>query len=112
MLRQLDLDIANDKMTQAQLQFGHARSKVALALDKLAFEQKAGRAGISAPGNWWWHELNRKLAALQIKAPVTGQVGNWLVEQQNHVLEGQGLLTVIDLSQYEAELSVPEITAR
>ena len=52
--------------------------------------------------------MNRKLQALQIKAPVTGQVGNWLVEQQNHVLEGQGLLTVIDLSAYEAELLVPE----
>ncbi len=53
-------------------------------------------------------ELDRKLAALQIKAPVTGQVGNWLVEQQSHVLAGTGLLTVIDLSRYEAELSVQE----
>jgi len=106
-LRQLDLDIANDKMTQAQLEFSHAKSKVALALDKLAFEQKAGQQAL-ARQQLVVDELNRKLAALQIKAPVTGQVGNWLVEQQNHVLEGQGLLTVIDLSQYEAELSVPE----
>jgi HlyD family secretion protein len=106
-LRQLDLDIANDKMTQAQLEFSHAKSKVALALDKLNFEQKAGRQAL-ARQQLVVDELNRKLLALQIKAPVTGQVGNWLVEQQNHVLEGQGLLTVIDLSQYEAELSVPE----
>jgi len=106
-LRQLDLDIANDKMTQAQLEFSHAKSKVALALDKLTFEQKAGQQAL-ARQQLVVDELNRKLAALQIKAPVTGQVGNWLVEQQNHVLEGQGLLTVIDLSQYEAELSVPE----
>jgi HlyD family secretion protein len=56
-------------------------------------------------------ELERKLAALQIKAPVTGQVGNWLATQQTQVLTGQGLLTVIDLSQYEAELSVPETYA-
>lgn len=106
-LRQLDLDIANDKMTQAQLEFSHAKSKVALALDKLTFEQKAGQQAL-ARQQLVVDELNRKLAALRIKAPVTGQVGNWLVEQQNHVLEGQGLLTVIDLSQYEAELSVPE----
>jgi HlyD family secretion protein len=106
-LRQLDLDIAKDKMTQAQLEFSHAKSKVALALDMLSFEQKAGRQAL-ARQQLVVDELNRKLLALQIKAPVTGQVGNWLVEQQNHVLEGQGLLTVIDLSQYEAELSVPE----
>lgn len=106
-LRQLDLDIANDKMTQAQLEFSHAKNKVALALDKLSFEQKAGRQAL-ARQQLVVDELNRKLAALQIKAPVTGQVGNWLVQQQNHVLAGQGLLTVIDLSQYEAELSVPE----
>jgi HlyD family secretion protein len=106
-LRQLDLDIANDKMTQAELEFTHAKRKVALALDKLAFEQKSGQQALERQ-QLVVAELNRKLAALQIKAPVTGQVGNWLVEQQNHVLEGQGLLTVIDLSQYEAELSVPE----
>jgi HlyD family secretion protein len=106
-LRQLDLDIANDKMTQAELEFAHAKRKVELALDKLAFEQKSGQQALERQ-QLVVAELNRKLAALQIKAPVTGQVGNWLVEQQNHVLEGQGLLTVIDLSQYEAELSVPE----
>lgn len=106
-LRQLDLDIANDKMTQSELEFAHAKRKVQLALDKLAFEQKSGQQALERQ-QLVVAELNRKLAALQIKAPVTGQVGNWLVEQQNHVLEGQGLLTVIDLSQYEAELSVPE----
>jgi len=106
-LRQLDLDIANDKMTQSELEFAHAKRKVQLALDKLAFEQKSGQQALERQ-QLVVAELNRKLAALQITAPVTGQVGNWLVEQQNHVLEGQGLLTVIDLSQYEAELSVPE----
>lgn len=106
-LRQLDLDIANDKMTQAELEFTHAKRKVELALDKLKFEQRSGQQALERQ-QLVVAELNRKLAALQIKAPVTGQVGNWLVEQQNHVLEGQGLLTVIDLSQYEAELSVPE----
>ena len=106
-LRQIDLDIANDKMTQAELEFAHAKRKVALALDKLKFEQKSGLQALQRQ-QLVVDELNRKLQALQIKAPVTGQVGNWLVEQQNHVLEGQGLLTVIDLSAYEAELLVPE----
>lgn len=106
-LRQIDLDMANDKLSQAELEFGHAKRKVALAADKLKFEQKSGTQALERQ-QLVVAELSRKLEALQIKAPVTGQVGSWLVEQQNHVLEGQGLLTVIDLSRYEAELSVAE----
>ncbi len=106
-LRQIDLDMANDKLSQAELEFSHAKRKVALAADKLSFEQKSGAQALERQ-QLGVAELSRKLEALQIKAPVTGQVGSWLVEQQNHVLEGQGLLTVIDLSRYEAELSVPE----
>lgn len=106
-LRQIDLDMAQDKLTQTELEFNHAARKVSLAADKLKFEQKSGAQALERQ-QLVVAELSRKLEALQIKAPVTGQVGSWLVEQQNHVLEGQGLLTVIDLSRYEAELSVPE----
>lgn len=106
-LRQIDLDMAQDKLTQTELEFNHAERKVALAADKLTFEKKSGAQALERQ-QLVVAELSRKLEALQIKAPVTGQVGSWLVEQQNHVLEGQGLLTVIDLSRYEAELSVPE----
>ncbi|WP_031571984.1 efflux RND transporter periplasmic adaptor subunit [Rheinheimera texasensis] len=106
-MRQIDLDIARDKLAQTELEYKHARAKVALAADKLNFEQKSGEQSLARQA-LVVAELERKLAALQIKAPVTGQVGNWLATQQTQVLTGQGLLTVIDLSQYEAELSVPE----
>ncbi len=106
-MRQIDLDIAKDKLAQTELEYKHARAKVALAADKLNFEQKSGEQSLARQA-LVVAELERKLAALQIKAPVTGQVGNWLATQQTQVLTGQGLLTVIDLSQYEAELSVPE----
>lgn len=106
-MRQIDLDIAKDKLAQTELEYKHARAKVALAADKLNFEQKSGEQSLARQA-LVVAELERKLAALQIKAPVTGQVGNWLATQQTQVLSGQSLLTVIDLSQYEAELSVPE----
>ena len=106
-IRQLDYDVAKDKLLQAELEFDHAKRKVALASDKLNFEKKSGQSALARQA-LVVAELDRKLAALQIKAPVTGQVGNWLVEQQSHILAGTGLLTVIDLSRYEAELSVQE----
>lgn len=106
-IRQLDLDIARDKLQQAELEFNHAKAKVQLAKDQLKFEQKSGEQAIERQ-KLVVAELTRKLDALQIKAPATGQVGNWLAPQQSQVLAGQGLLTVIDLSQFEAELQIPE----
>lgn len=106
-IRQLDLDVARDKLHQAELEFNHAKAKVLLAQDQLKFEQTAGDQSVERQ-KLVVAELTRKLAALQIKAPVTGQVGNWLAPQQSQVLAGQGLLTVIDLSQFEAELQIPE----
>lgn len=110
-IRQLDYDIANDNLTKAELEFDHAKRKVELAKDKLNFEQSYRQQAINRQ-QLVVVELERKVAALNITAPVTGQLGNWLVEQQGHVLPGQALLTVIDLSQYEAELAVPENYAR
>ena len=110
-IRKLDFDVAQDRLTQTELEFAHAERKVALAKDKLAFEQKSRQQDIQRQ-NLVVTELARKLQALDIKAPVTGQLGNWLVEQQSHVLAGQMLLTVIDLTRYEAELQVPESYAR
>lgn len=110
-IRRLDFDIAKDNLTKAELEFDHAKRKVELARDKLAFEQSSRAQNIHRQ-QLVVNELERKVAALNITAPVTGQLGNWLVEQQSHVLPGQALLTVIDLSQYEAELAVPESYAR
>ena len=110
-IRQLDFDIAKDNLTKAELEFDHAKRKVELAKDKLSFEQRSREQDMHRQ-QLVVNELERKVAALNITAPVTGQLGNWLTEQQSHVLPGQPLLTVIDLSQYEAELAVPESYAR
>lgn len=110
-IRKLDFDIATDNLTKADLEFDHAKRKVELAKDKLSFELSSRQQDIHRQ-QLVVNELERKVSALNITAPVTGQLGNWLVEQQSHVLPGQALLTVIDLSQYEAELAVPESYAR
>lgn len=110
-IRQLDFNIAEDNLATSELEFEHAKRKVELARDKLSFEQSSRVQSIHRQ-QLVVDELQRKVRALNITAPVTGQLGNWLVEQQSHVLPGQALLTVIDLSQYEAELSIPESYAR
>lgn len=110
-LRRIDFDIAQDRLTQAELEFDHAKRKVALAADKLSFEKQSGQAALDRQG-LVVADLQQKLDSLTITSPVTGQVGSWLVQQQAQVNAGQALLSVVDLSQYEAELSVSESYAR
>lgn len=53
-------------------------------------------------------DLVRQVSNLVIKAPVSGIVGNHLVQQKAAVTQSQALMTLVDLSAFEAELQVPE----
>ncbi|RTE86715.1 MULTISPECIES: efflux RND transporter periplasmic adaptor subunit [Gammaproteobacteria] len=110
-IRQLDVDIAEDNLMTSELAFDHAKRKVELAEDMLNFEQNS-RAQTIHRQQLIVDELRRKVEELNVTAPVNGQLGTWLVEQQSHVIPGQPLLTVIDLSEYEAELLIQESHAQ
>ncbi len=106
-IRKIDYETAKDNMDKAEMEYSHMNKKLALVIDKLAFEHRAAEQAL-ARQQLVVNDLEAKQAALQIKAPVTGQVGNWLVPQQSRVVTGSSLLTVIDLGQYEAEIFVSE----
>ena len=53
-------------------------------------------------------ELSRQVDALKVVSPVAGIVGNLAVEQKNTVAKNQSLLSVVDLSEYEIEVQIPE----
>lgn len=57
-------------------------------------------------------ELERQVAALTVRAPFDGQVGQVLVAQRADVTARAPLLSVVDLSRYEVEITVPESFAR
>src|SRR3984957_1038573 len=57
-------------------------------------------------------DLRRQVAALQVQAPVDGRVGQVQVAERASVAKDAPLLTVIDLSQLEVEIKVPESLAR
>jgi HlyD family secretion protein len=106
-IRKIDYETAKDTMEKAEMEYSHINKKLALVIDKLAFEHRAAEQAL-ARQQLVVNDLEAKLAALQIKAPVTGQVGNWLAPQQSRVVAGSSLLTVIDLNEYEAEIFVSE----
>lgn len=99
-----------DKLLAAQVQYKHALRKVDVAKERLAFEQKTREMAI-ARQQLALDELTRRKQATEIKAPVSGVIGNWLVAQKDNVPDSTPLMTVVDLSRYEAEIGVPEFYA-
>ena len=56
--------------------------------------------------------LQRQLAGqvngLQVRSPVNGLLGNLAVENKTYITKNQLILSVVDLSQFEVEIAVPE----
>jgi HlyD family secretion protein len=57
-------------------------------------------------------DLRRQVDALQIRSPVTGKIGQVLIEDRASVTRDAPLLSVVDLSALEVEIKVPESLAR
>ncbi len=57
-------------------------------------------------------ELQRPVAALTLRAPFDGQVGKVQIAQGTNVAINAPILSVVDLSEFEVEIRVPESFAR
>ncbi|QSX40055.1 efflux RND transporter periplasmic adaptor subunit [Shewanella cyperi] len=107
LISRIDFEKTKDDFKKAQLRFAHAREEVALMRDTQAFELK--NKGLELKRQQLVvDDLRRQVAALEIKAPVDGIIGNWLTEQKARLSRGQAILTVVDLTAFEAELAVSE----
>lgn len=107
LIGQIDYEKGKDDLHKAKLKFTHAQQEVALTKDTLTFEVKNKALEVDRQ-TLAVQELERQVDALNIKAPVAGIIGNWLTEQKTRLSANQPILTVVDLSAYEAELAVPE----
>ncbi|WP_297892452.1 HlyD family efflux transporter periplasmic adaptor subunit [Shewanella sp.] len=107
LIGQIDYEKGKDDLHKAKLKFAHAQQEVALTKDTLTFEVKNKALEVERQ-SLAVQELERQVDALNIKAPVAGIIGNWLTEQKTRLSANQPILTVVDLSAYEAELAVPE----
>lgn len=107
LINQIDLEKAKDELARAQVTFKHAEQEVALAKDTLAFELESVRNTIERQ-KLVVSELERQVEALTIKATVNGMVGSLFVQDRTLVAANDSLMTLVDLSAYEAEINVPE----
>jgi HlyD family secretion protein len=109
-ISELDFAKRKDALLEADLLYQHALKRVTLTKKRLSFENQTRMYAISSQAIVL-EELQRRHDTLTIRAPVTGIVGNALVGQKELVSAAQALMSVVDLSQYEAQFNVPEFYA-
>ncbi|MBB3169225.1 efflux RND transporter periplasmic adaptor subunit [Simiduia aestuariiviva] len=110
LISKMDLEKSKDDLYKAQLLFEHAKQEAQLTKDTLSFELENKALEVERQ-QLVIAELQRKVAALNITAPMDGIIGNWLTEQKARLAASQPVLTVVSLTDFEAELAVPETYA-
>lgn len=103
----IDYEKARDDLNNARLVHAHAVKDAALNKESLLFEIQAKEHETNRQ-QLKQRELQRQVDALVLRSPVNGMVGNLAVEQKNQVDKNQILLSVVDLSELELEVGIPE----
>lgn len=108
-----DIEVArrDDELIVARVRAKQMQEEAGLLAEGLNFElktrqQEAERQALLVAN------LARRAGALTVKAPVDGVVGNLAVQQKAAVAANAPLLTVVDLSNLEVEMQVPETYAQ
>ena len=105
-----DLEKARDEVASAELEYQHALQDAELVSETVAFEVRTRELARDRQA-LLVRELERQVAELTVRSPVTGVIGDLATEQKANIAANQPLFTVVDLSAFEVELRVPEIYA-
>jgi HlyD family secretion protein len=103
----IDFEKAQDDLRKADLAFQHARADADLFDERLAFELRASQLTVQRQ-QLLVDELERQVAALSIRSPVDGIVGDLLVDQKAAVSKDAPVASVVDLSRFEIDAQIPE----
>lgn len=104
---EIDLETARDAVVISSLKLKQAEQRVEFGSEILGFElasanQKLERQQLVVD------ELERRVEALTIRAPVAGLVSRLHIDDQQAVNTNDPLITVVDLSAYEVEIAIAE----
>ncbi|MGN6110536.1 MAG: efflux RND transporter periplasmic adaptor subunit [Kofleriaceae bacterium] len=110
-IAELDLRRSEDLLKKAELAVGHARHDAGLQAKSLTFDLGTRKQVLDRQREVV-RDLERQVAALEIKSPVDGQVGQLLVAQRATVAAQVPLISVVDLGAFELEIRVPDSFAR
>ena len=103
----IDYEKAKDELERARLESKHAIAETELLADALAFEIETQASAVERQ-RLIVTDLERQVERLVVRSPVTGMVGNLAIAERAFVAANQPLLSVVDLTAFEVEVSIPE----
>ena len=106
-----DYDRALDGLKKAEIGVASARQDFALQGQGAGIDASNKRL-LAERQEAVVEELRRQVDALTLRAPFDGQVGQVQIAQGTNVAANAPILGVVDLSQFEVEIKVPESFAR
>jgi HlyD family secretion protein len=103
----IDYEKAQDDLRNAELAYQHAVADAELFEERLDFELRASEFDVNRQ-KLLVEDLRRQVDDLSINSPVSGIVGDLLVDQKAAVTRDTPVMAVVDLSRFEVEASIPE----
>jgi HlyD family secretion protein len=103
----IDFEKAQDELRNAELAYQHAIADADLFEERLEFEIKASELSLDRQ-QLLVTDLQRQVDALSISSPVSGIVGDLLVDQRAAVSRDTPVMAVVDLSQFVIDALIPE----
>jgi len=106
-ISQIDFEKSQDELENASFLQRHAEQDAALNIESLDFDSKSLLLDLRRQ-KLMLAELQRQVDGLTIISPVKGIVGNLNIQNKTFLSKNQAILTVVDLSQFEVEIDIPE----
>jgi len=102
-----DYNTAQDNLATAELAFNNAQANTGLDKEGLNFDVQTKQLQVKRE-QLLVDDLKRRFDNLTVRSPVDGMVGNVAVQQKTNVTPNQALMTVVDLTQLEVQVQIPE----
>ncbi|NIP16835.1 MAG: HlyD family efflux transporter periplasmic adaptor subunit [Xanthomonadales bacterium] len=106
-ISEIDFEKTKDDLETARLAHQHAEQDASLDDERLAFELQTRELQVERQ-DFLVQDLVRRVNELEVRSPVSGIVGNLLVDQKAAVARNQEIMAVVDLTAFEIEAQVPE----
>ena len=103
----IDFEKAQDDLQNAKVAHKHAVADAGLFDERLAFEIRASELELNRQV-LLVKNLQRRVDELAIKSPVSGIVGDLLVDQKMAVGVDTPVMAVVDLTRFEIDAQIPE----
>ncbi len=106
-ISKIDYNKAQDALKSAEIRASHAQQATALESEDVELNLKTKQKQLEQQ-RLVRDDAQRKVDELRLKAPVDGMVGTLSVANRSVVAANTALMTLVDLSQLEVELEIPE----